>query len=976
MNNTFNKQPKNQKASALIIVIVLISMLSIVGITLVLISHAGSIGTESMSRARIMNAAVSHIVDRIGDVIAEDVYNSENYDFPGDDDKWLASLEPYVDFSMPQNDPNRFIWSQISDSLGQLNRENIRVKDVHVDPTGLSDSNGKRETIDEYQEIFVAETDGAGYTKGDLLKGKRSLVGTYEGQWADADGDGVADSKWFVVPNVKTASGENYYAAVRIIDNSGMINVNTAYKDARRVNYPAASDYLFYGDSQLSVNLEGLLNFPSDNIEDVFDERRAGDNWEDYKKNVVDRLSNPDKNKDYPIFGTPDEISLRDRFCINPGYNSRVESILEKTLNGTSLNGGWGAKDRPYMGGAYGTLLEWCEAITGGTTTVDPDRRHLLTTMSNSREMTPVQITATDLAAAPYTEVLLGMRKAFINKVDETTNVEKQTLEQLAGNIYYPIKDEDFKGTFGDYITPQRLAWHHAINLADYQDTDSNPSYRRIENETYFGFEGLDSLRDNTLIVSEIAYYDNTGNAKPALPKKKYYLLEIYNPSNLEQEITYWNNYEITIIGQNNIVVIDLYRDIFRSRNNSIGGGQVILVTNDKASSSSVFGVSAGYEDGSLIFSKNDIIFVHKLDWPVTVQIDQVNMPVDKCEVTLLTNGPAGVLKSAQRRDEIGLGSGILLPGSWDASVGVSLGTAPSIRKTFDLNLQVTNEYIPNIGEIGNVFAVGAYADSDDMRNDMPFTSAIEEAIAKLGDTPLKNWGRFDFNDSNARDIFNYITVFKTAWDGVDNDGNPLTTDKPMFDLIDNDADGTVDNNGEEKARYRETIVHGRININTASAKVLEQLPFMTEKIAQAVVARRDARELLSSTGILIKDYTTYAGRKGFRNIAEILEATNNEAAYKDYDIQKYGKTGNSLDSYPDFYPDDFEDDYKERDIIFQRISNSLTINSDVFTAYILLRSGANGEQQRYMAIYDRSRVYESGDKPKIVIQQQSLIGR
>ena len=47
---------------------------------------------------------------------------------------------------------------------------------------------------------------------------------------ADADGDGVADAKWFQVPGVMTSKGKPFYAAVRIIDNGGMLNLNTGFK--------------------------------------------------------------------------------------------------------------------------------------------------------------------------------------------------------------------------------------------------------------------------------------------------------------------------------------------------------------------------------------------------------------------------------------------------------------------------------------------------------------------------------------------------------------------------------------------------------------------------------------------------------------------------------------------------------------------------------------------------------------------------
>ena len=64
---------------------------------------------------------------------------------------------------------------------------------------------------------------------------------------------------------------------------------------------------------------------------------------------------------------------------------------------------------------------------------------------------------------------------------------------------------------------------------------------------------------------------------------------------------------------------------------------------------------------------------------------------------------------------------------------------------------------------------------------------------------------------------------------------------------------------------------------------------------------------------------------------------------------------------------DGVADDFEERDVIFSRISNLVTVRSDVFTAYILVRIGPDGPQKRVIAILDRSNVYSSDDKVRVV---------
>ena len=77
------------------------------------------------------------------------------------------------------------------------------------------------------------------------------------------------------------------------------------------------------------------------------------------------------------------------------------------------------------------------------------------------------------------------------------------------------------------------------------------------------------------------------------------------------------------------------------------------------------------------------------------------------------------------------------------------------------------------------------------------------------------------------------------------------------------------------------------------------------------------------------------------------------------------------LITFPDLTPSDgVGQDFEERDVIFSRISNLVTVRSDVFTAYILVRIGTNGPQKRVLAILDRSKVNSNTDKVRVVALQ------
>jgi len=229
---------------------------------------------------------------------------------------------------------------------------------------------------------------------------------------------------------------------------------------------------------------------------------------------------------------------------------------------------------------------------------------------------------------------------------------------------------------------------------------------------------------------------------------------------------------------------------------------------------------------------------------------------------------------------------------------------------------------------------------------------------------------RIDLGDPHYRNLFQYITVFDPSLDGIDNDGDGL---------IDSD-----DNSGPEFK------VPGRININTAPWYVIAQLPWMTGTTAQAIAAYRDKLDITNVDYSGDEDIGRYSEIRneiasrfnqddireeyGFASIGELNFVIG--ASDDDYSMRRYGLDSTDIDGFPDlttYEPDDDDDavdDFEERDMIFCRISNLVTVRSDVFTAYILVRIGADGPQKRVIAILDRSDVYSGNGKVKVVALQ------
>jgi hypothetical protein len=182
----------------------------------------------------------------------------------------------------------------------------------------------------------------------------------------------------------------------------------------------------------------------------------------------------------------------------------------------------------------------------------------------------------------------------------------------------------------------------------------------------------------------------------------------------------------------------------------------------------------------------------------------------------------------------------------------------------------------------------------------------------KLALEPDENFLRIDLQNQAFANIFQYLTVMDPATSGL----------------------GTS-----------ETRIKGRVNVNTAPSFVIEQLPWMYAAIAQEIVTHRD----------------TIA--EGFESIAELMQVPL--MGYYAYDPMFRLI---DLDSFPDLTPNDGAvSDFEERDVIFSRISNLVTVRSDVFTAYILVRIGIDGPQRRVIAILDRSQVNSTADRVKII---------
>jgi len=849
-------ESRKKAGSALILTVVLTTLLATIGVLFVLLSRIDKMAASAASENREINLAVDTVVAKIKQELVLDVpgvAGQEYYDYPGPRDRWLASLEP-------NKSGNNYYWPQISDVYNKM-RSNLRLQAV---------------IVPDYQDANIMR----------------------EGQIADADGDGVADSNWVIIPDVSSSKGRPIYAAIRIIDNGGMLNVNTAFKF--NPADPCTTRIDIDGSSQRQINLAALsqrgANGTLAQAAGKLQAWRCGTEPTDlllYEQNVIWRYGNPVGA--YTTFDIGDELKLRNRYILN--YNlmtSRIEELWTKVYD-------WGLEvprtdpelfaQNDESGRNY-----WFFRTDNGS--ADPniyDYRHISTTCNMDRIINPN-----------------GGRMLNIN-----TASAQQLYDVLKGNI--------------------SAAAQMAVNIVDLRDNDAEVTVFQPTGEpNYYGFEAQP-------FISEIAF--KISGKSPDNSANNYFAIELYNPFEVP----------IPLVG---------FRLELRRPGGSVAN--TVNLAGYSISANSRFVITNNGEP-NLVLAK----------YTQTAPPPNVNYTAERYDIYLLRRTSAQDIYLDRQETQDGwfdwgtvpkdVGQFYYRPdNNWNvvyqemqAGSG-TLGSANGGKGTrTNYNIPTFTGGFVTVGDIARVLTVGPSPSQNDMIG------------VRLAPQPPENSVRINLADTAFQQIFNYLTVFDPA---VYSWNNP-----------------------------NETRVKGRININTAPWFVIAQLPWVRPELAQAIIAYRDKLDLRTTTAPNRPDYyqggasnsrqlgmqAPYSVREspGFAAIGELLNVTqdvplalaNPPQPSKDplSDIRMYGRdkdlSGNNIDQirFPDLtYSDGAANDFEERDLIFARISNLVTVRSDVFTAYILVRIGTNGPQRRVVTILDRSKVAYPTDKVKIIAIQ------
>ncbi len=471
-----------EKGTAFILVVMLVTLLAVIGTMFLLRARVGRLSASAMRQNSELNNAADTVVAAISQQLIVDTPgvdpNGEYYDYPDANNAWLANLEPY------SPDGTNYYWRQVSNIFS-------------ANPIATVEAT----IIKDYQSNITTNLP------------------------ADADGDGVADSRWIMIPDINTGRGEPVFAAVRVVDNGGMLNVNTAYKFDPNSAIQSEID----GSSQLQINLaelsqrgaNGNLTVAADKLHSW----RCNTSLLSYENNVIWQYNNPTVG--YTPFDISDELKLRNRYLLDFNeITTRIEKLWTKAYDGgpqVSL-----ADSSSSFG-----FFDWKQFATLDTLDVNAwdkyDYRHISTTYNIDRIINP-----------------FGERMVNIQNINSTPNILMSYND--AQNLYYtmllPCLKDIPAGSFRTTLEGEFA--QIAANIKDYSDNDTKvTTVIDWQKNPHYGYERPE------IRISEIVYGDryldpNNLRYDPCDPNcsTKYlhrsYAIEISNDFRKNEDFNDW----------------------------------------------------------------------------------------------------------------------------------------------------------------------------------------------------------------------------------------------------------------------------------------------------------------------------------------------------------------------------------------------------------------------------------------------------
>jgi hypothetical protein len=889
---------RNRSGSALILTVALSVLLAMIAALFILRTSVDSVGTLALSDNKEMNYAVDTIVEQLSRELAWDVPGvrpeSESYDYP-----WENAI--------PFTDPN---WRSDDRWLASLEpyknpNDNVyywgHISDLYGDC-------GQSRTNDVSANVIVLDA-----------------TTTSEFARADADGDGVNDAIWvraMTDPDrnkvylgtdktpLKTSKNKQIYLALRVIDMGGMLNANTGYVFNSTDTTPTSKAD---GSSVMQVNLLGLSKRGTTGLDSLPNLQKK---WlsvgtfdqTDYLDKVVWQLDSPrlsSSGKPYAPFDIGDELKLRYRYVVQMNdMTTRMDNNDDQFWRSV-----WEGGRRTPVADSAG-YTDWTSRVDFSVNAANYDYDHITTTYNADRLIDP--------AGGP-----------LINLNDPAT-----TAQVIYDGLVKVDKARVANGKVslaGGDLLPQL-----AVNIVACRNGNGSGASLSANSKVYYGHSRP------FVWISELAF----SQTSDMFGTYRCYGIEYYAPNTTGPSGTF--RLQINGVTKDAFVLSSAWTSNYR-----------VLLRNDPSSSQQLIPDPSAYvaPPSAVAFHEGEILTLEKLDsatgtWFV---VDTVTVPA-----TGWSAADTAAPISSQRDLVDATGSEDLhaMYRLWNGTLALPPTLGAANLYTYPTPIAPMQYDVPGgdfvtLGDAGSVFR---YATNDLAwySPTAPWFSSLEEADADV---------RFNWSSSADMDEFaEFFTVMSQP-------------------------------HSAEKER-----IYGRLNINTAPAFVLAQLPWVSDRqkmiidptdpakliaspwssprLAEAIVAYRDKHAITGGPDYRNRasatEITGLRQSLGFASIAELNHvitgptARTATPAITEYGIDWYATNMDPRDTtkpldeslMPDLTPSDKSaNDVEERDLIFSRISNLVTVRSDVFCAYILVRLGEDGPQKRFIAILDRSGV-------------------
>ena len=305
----------NENGSTIIIVLAVLILMLSMGLAFLTMMRQDAAGSLQIKDAKVQAAPEQAAIDYVGGLLARDVINMlhpkqlnsggtgrfvlsgkpdsgtgtfnfsdqtyESYDYPGYFDTWLANNEPnkvlygssdeiYTDWNqisrpdgLPFIDPLTFLPLRTDSSnriRGFTTDGGIQIYQANDASPAYDDAAHNMHTAKLPFLMLPPEDMKRGYTRNikRLVGRVRSERNIHTGPVVDNDNDGYGDGRWFEAP-IASSNGIRWAMSMRIIDNSGMVNINTATKFN-------TDSYDVTGSTPADVDLFSILFDPNPSV--------------------------------------------------------------------------------------------------------------------------------------------------------------------------------------------------------------------------------------------------------------------------------------------------------------------------------------------------------------------------------------------------------------------------------------------------------------------------------------------------------------------------------------------------------------------------------------------------------------------------------------------------------------------------------------------------------------------------------------